>query len=370
MKDVDQLHYLIGLGLIEGVGPVLAKRLISFCGSPRDVFYEKSPLLAKVPGIGTVLAGAVSKSMHVLDRAAKEVEFIREHKIKALTYLDEAYPHRLRFCDDSPVVLFLQGETDLNAGRMINIVGTREPSEYGKKFTEKLVEDLAGYDLTIVSGMAYGIDITTHRSCLKNHIPTVGVMAHGMDMIYPASHSNIANKMLKQGGAILTEFLSETGPDKENFPKRNRIVAGMCDATIVIETGLKGGSMITARLANDYSRDVFALPGSPNNKKASGCNFLIKTHRAALFETAEDIARFMGWPSNQAKPAENQKSTSMDLDAEEQLVTRLLAEKGRLMVDNISLCLEQPVSKLSVTLLNLEFKGAIRALPGKVYELA
>lgn len=369
MHDPDQLQHLIGLGLMEGVGPVLTKRLVAYCGSPREVFAQKTSQLAKVPGIGTILAKIITQSSAVLEKAAREIKFCEQHKIRILTYQDEAYPQRLKFCEDSPPVLFLQGNTPLNASRMINIVGTREPSLYGKNFTEKLIEDLVYYDVTIVSGMAYGIDITTHKTCLKYDIPTIGVMAHGMDMIYPAAHSNIANKMVKNG-AIMTEFLSGTGPDKENFPKRNRIVAGLCDATIVIETGLKGGSMITARLANDYSRDVFALPGSPDNEKARGCNFMIKTQRAALFENAEDIAQLMGWKIEQHIAAEPQAKMLINLTDEEQLVTSLLAQKGKLMVDSISLNLNQPVSKISVTLLNLEFKGAVRSLPGKVYELA
>lgn len=374
MLDFDQLRHLIGLNLIEGVGPILAKRLVAYCGSPKEVFRQPVSQLSKIPGIGEIMAKVVSRSHHVLEKADEELQFCNQHRVAIITYLDETYPARLKFCDDSPTLLFLQGNTDLNAGRMVNVVGTREPSAYGKTFTEKLVEELAAFDLTIVSGMAYGIDITTHKACLQHKIPTIGVMAHGMDVIYPGAHSNVANKMVSGNGAILTEFMSGTGPDKENFPKRNRIVAGMCDATIVIETGVKGGSMITARLANDYSRDVFALPGSPFNEKSQGCNFLIKTNRAALFENASDIAQLMGWKTREKEdtcvPANIQTRLMVDLTDDEKLVTGLLAENGKLMVDKISLRLDQPVSKVSVTLLNLEFKGAVRSLPGKMYELA
>lgn len=368
MREFERLQYLIGLTLIEGVGHVLAKRLVAYCGSPQEVFNEKASRLTKVPGVGDFIARMVTNSSKVLEKAERELAFCEKHKIKVLGYFHEDYPHRLGNCEDGPAFLFVQGQANLNASRMINIVGTRNASAYGKNFTEKLVEDLAPYGVSVVSGMAFGIDITTHKTCLAQQVPTIGVVAHGMHKIYPAAHSHIANQMVNDKGAIITEFLSDAEPDKENFPRRNRIVAGMCDATIVIETGLKGGSMITARLANDYNRDVFALPGRPNEEKSKGCNFMIKSNRAALFESAEDIIQLMGWQQAQAaKPV--QISLPVNLTDEEKMIAGLLAQQGKLMLDKISLSLEQPVSRVSVTLLNLEFKGAIRALPGKVYEL-
>ena len=366
-RDFDKIQHIIGLTLIEGVGHVLAKRMIAYCGGPKEVFEEKANKLLLVPGVGDFVARMVVNSKKVLERAQKEIDFSLKNNISIYTYFDEEYPNRLKNCEDGPAFIFVKGVANLNSQRMINIIGTRDPTPYAKEFTEKLVKELQPFNLTIVSGMAYGIDITAHRSCLKNKIPTIGVVAHGLDRIYPQAHANTAIKMLEQG-AILSEFLTGNQPDKENFPKRNRVVAGMCDATIVIETGVKGGSMITARLANDYNRDVFALPGKPSDEKSAGCNFMIKTNRAALFESANDIAQTMNWelPTN-GKPL-TQTSMFIEYTEEEKQVTNVLA-KGKMMVDLISLELAQPVSKVSVTLLNLEFKGAVRSLPGKQYEL-
>jgi DNA processing protein len=366
--DFDKIQHIIGLTLIDGVGHVLAKRMIAYCGGPKEVFEEKANKLLLVPGVGDFVARMVVNSKKVLERAEKEIEFCLRNNISIYSYFDENYPNRLKNCEDGPAFIFVKGNTNLNAQRIVSIIGTRDPTPYAKEFTEKLVKELVPFDITIISGMAYGIDITAHRSCLKNKIPTIGVVAHGLDRIYPQAHTNTATKML-ENGAILSEFLTGNQPDKENFPKRNRVVAGMCDATIVIETGLKGGSMITARLANDYNRDVFAMPGKPNDEKSVGCNFMIKTNRAALFESANDIAQTMNWelPTN-GKPL-TQTSMFIELTEEEKQVTDVLASKGKMMVDLISLELAQPVSKVSVTLLNLEFKGAVRSLPGKQYEL-
>lgn len=366
--DFDKIQHIIGLTLIEGVGHVLAKRMIAYCGGPKEVFQEKANALLMVPGVGDFVARMVVNSKKVLERAQKEIDFSIKNNISIYCYFDEEYPNRLKNCEDGPSFIFVKGNVNLNVHRMINIIGTREPTPFAKEFTEKLVKDLLPYDLTIVSGMAYGIDIAAHRACLKNKIPTIGVVAHGLDRIYPQAHTTTATKML-ENGAILSEFLTGNQPDKENFPKRNRVVAGMCDATIVIETGVKGGSMITARLANDYNRDVFAMPGKPGVDKSAGCNFMIKTNRAHLFENATDIAQIMSWqlPTN-GKPL-TQTSMFIEYTEEEKLVTNILQSKGKMMVDLISLELAQPVSKVSVTLLNLEFKGAVRSLPGKQYEL-
>lgn len=366
-KDFDRIQYIIGLTLIEGVGPVLAKRMIAFCGGPKEVFNQTANKLIQVPGVGDFVARMVGKSKLVLERAEKEINFCLKHDIKPISYLEEEYPNRLLQCEDGPAYLFYRGNAALNTTRMLGIVGTRNPSEYGKEFTQTFVQELSGLGITIVSGMAYGIDITAHKTSLENQIPTLGVVAHGMDDIYPKQHASTAKKMLENGG-ILTEFLSGTGPDKENFPKRNRIVAGMCDATVVIETDIKGGSMITARLANDYNREVFALPGKPTDEKSKGCNWLIKTNRAALFESAQDLISIMGWENNSKKSSSKQISLFETLTDEEQKITSVLQSKGKIMIDVLSLELKQPVSEISVLLLNLEFKGLVRSLPGKMYE--
>lgn len=361
----DRNRHIIGLTLIEGVGHVLAKRMIAYCGGPEEVFKEKANKLQHVPGVGDFIARMVVNSKKVLERAEAELKFCMKSGVHVHTFLDDEFPVRLKNCEDAPAFIFARGNLNLNVQRMVNIIGTREPSQAGKEFTEKLVEDLKAYNLTIVSGMAYGIDITAHKACLKNGIPTIGVVAHGMDMIYPSSHENIARKMMENGG-IMSEFLTGSGPDRENFPKRNRVVAGMCDATIVIETGVKGGSMITARLANDYNRDVFALPGRNTDEKSKGCNFLIKSNRAALFESVNDIIEVMGW---EVKSSSVQTSLFIELTEEEKPIAELLKFKGRYLLDLISADLGIPVSKVSVILLNMEFKGVVRSLPGKVYEL-
>lgn len=368
--DFDQLQYTIGLTQMEGIGNILAKRLISYCGSAEAVFKEKKSALAEIPGIGIYGANNVFNSKHVLERAEEEVKFIDRYKINAYTYYDERYPQRLKYCEDGPVVVFCKGAMDLNAQRMVSIVGTRHPTEYGKNLCEKLVDDLLAFDVCVVSGMAYGIDIIAHRTCVKNDMATIGVLAHGLDRIYPGSHKSTAEKMLKQGG-LLTEFLSFTNPDRENFPKRNRIVAGMTDATIVIETGVKGGSMITANLANDYNRDVFAFPGQVHHEFSKGCNFLIRTNRAALMEGAEDLVKMMGWENTgKEKTAGVQQQLFIELDEDEKPIVEKLREKGHLQIDVLALETQLPVSKISIALLNLEFKGVVRSLPGKVYALS
>jgi len=362
----EDLKFAIGLTLIEGVGPVTAKKLIAYCGSAEAVFVEKKAKLVKIPDIGEYTARKVVKA-DVLDRAEKELIFIRKNKITPHFYLDDSYPQRLKYCEDGPLVLFSLGKMKMNENKIISIVGTRKPTEYGKSFCEKLVSDLAEQHVTVVSGLAYGIDICAHRACVQNNLPTIGVLAHGLDMIYPSAHRSTAKKMLENGG-LLTEFLSKTNPDKENFPKRNRIVAGMTDATLVIETSVKGGSVITANLANDYNRDVYALPGRAGDEYSAGCNFLIKSNRAALFESAEDIVKMMGWEKKDEKNKKQvQQKLFMDLDENEKIIVDFLKEKGDSQLDVIAMETESPVSKISSLLLTLEFKGIVRSMPGKKY---
>ncbi len=256
----DELQYQIGLTLMEGVGDVLAKNLIAYCGSAERIFKTSKTQLEKIPGIGSVIAGSVFKSKNVLERAEKEMRFIETNSVKPLFFTDKDYPQRLRNCYDSPVMLYYNGNSDLNAEKIVSVVGTRTPSAYGKLMTEKFIEELKGSGCLIVSGLAYGIDITAHKAAMDNGLDTIGVLAHGLDRVYPSVHTHYAEKMIEQGG-LLTEHLSETNPDRENFPKRNRIVAGMCDALVVIESKRGGGSLITATIANAYNKDVFAFPG-------------------------------------------------------------------------------------------------------------
>ena len=364
----EQLKYKIGITLIPHVGDVNAKSLISYCGGAEAVFKEKKGKLMKIPGIGSITAEAVCKQ-DVLERAEEEVKFIKKYKITPLFYLDEDYPKRLKHCSDSPVMLYYKGTADLNQQKIVSIVGTRSATNYGKKICENLIEELAPYKVLIASGLAYGIDICAHKAAIENGLSTVGVVAHGLDKIYPSAHRPTAEKMLKKGG-ILTDFISKTNPDKENFPKRNRIVAGMADATIVIESGKGGGSLITADIANSYNRDVFAFPGRTDDKYSEGCNHLIKTNRAALIQSAQDILYIMGWQeTKQKKNVKQQKELFIELGAEEKTIVDVLKDNTQLNIDELSYKANLPMSKISTLLLTLEFSGIVRSLPGKMYQL-
>ncbi len=367
MNTDDQLKYQIALTLLPGVGPVLAKNLVSYCGSVENIFKKKKANLEKIPGIGVERAAAIT-SHAVFDRAEKEVVFIRKHKITALFYTDQEYPLRLKNCDDAPPLLFFKGNGTMNAERMVAIVGTRNSTAYGKEITEELVADLAKYNAVIVSGLAYGIDINAHKACVKNNVPTIGVLAHGLDRIYPGEHKPTAEKMVKNGG-VLTEFISKTIPDRENFPSRNRIVAGMVDAVIIVESALKGGALITADIANGYNREVFAVPGRANSIYSQGCNEYIRLNRAALAENAEHIASLMNWNTPQKSKQQKQLNIFRELNPEEKVLVELLKEKGKTDIDTLMIQSGLPVHKVSTTLLNLEFDGLLKALPGKIFEL-
>ena len=367
MNADEELKYQIALTLLPGVGPVLAKSLVSYCGSVENIFKKKKANLERIPGIGEERANAIA-GHDTFERAEKEVEFIRKHKINMFFYTDNDYPLRLKNCDDAPALLFFKGVCDLNAGRMAAIVGTRNATEYGQEITEQLVEGLSKYGVVVVSGLAYGIDILAHRACLKNNVPTVGVLAHGLDRIYPGVHKSTAEKMVKNGG-VLTEFPSKTNPDRENFPSRNRIVAGMVDAVIVVESALKGGALITADIANGYNREVFAVPGVANAPYSQGCNDYIRLNKAALAENAEHIAELMNWNTPGKPKQEKQLNIFRELNPEEKVLVDLLKEKGKVDIDTLMVRSGLPVHKVSSTLLNLEFDGLLKALPGKVFEL-
>jgi DNA processing protein len=362
-----ELIYQIALTLVDGVGPVLAKNLISYCGSASEVFRAKKSTLLKIPDIGQKTANALI-DFKDFKRAEHEIKFIEKHQIKAHFYADSNYPYRLKSTHDCPVVLYQLGNTNLNSEKIIGIVGTRNPSEYGKYFCEQLLEDLASSGATIISGMAYGIDIHAHKSAIKNNLPTLGVMAHGLDRIYPSDHKKYAKAMIENKGGFLTEFLSKTSPDRENFPKRNRIVAGLCDAIIVIETAKKGGSMITAELAWQYDRILMALPGKSTDDKSAGCNYLIKTNRAELIENSEDVIKSLGWDTS-TKKRPIQKSLPLDLSQTELVVWNLLKEKSLIEIDEIISISKLGSSEVALILLDFEFKGWIKTLPGKRYQL-
>lgn len=359
----------IALSCLPGIGPVLARNLISYCGSPEEVFKVNETRLRKVPGIGPKMVEVI-RNHSVFDRAEKEVSFIEKYKINALFITDEKYPKRLKNCCDAPVMLYFKGNANLDSEKVISIVGTRKSTDYGKDICRELLAGLKIHEPLIISGLAYGIDFLSHKEALKNSLATVGIMAHGLDRIYPAQHRSLAEKMIADGG-LLTEFISGTVPDRENFPKRNRIIAGLADVTIVVEANIKGGALITAELANSYNRDVFAYPGRVNDEYSSGCNHLIKTNRANLITKLADLEYILGWMKSSVKPPANQQLIlPMDLSDDENLIANVLMKKGDVMVDDLALMTGFPQSKLAVHILGMEMKGIIVGMPGKVYKLA
>jgi DNA processing protein len=292
-QEDEKLKFEIALTLIPGVGSVIAKNLVSYCGSPEAVFKSKESLLLKIPEVGKVVASQIINHS-VFESAEKEVSAVRKKKIETVFYTEKNYPARLKNCIDAPVMLFYKGDIDFNPKKTIAIVGTRNATDYGKNFCETFISDLQKHNVQIVSGLAYGIDICAHKAALKNNLSTVAVLAHGLDRIYPSVHKSTTEKMLDNGG-IVSEFITGTNPDRENFPKRNRIVAGMCDAVIVVEASLKGGALITADIASSYNRDVFALPGRIQDEYSQGCNSYIKINKAAMIESATDLEYQLGW---------------------------------------------------------------------------
>jgi DNA processing protein len=365
------LKYKIGIEMIPKVGSINAKKLIAYCGGVEAVFKQSKKALLKIPGIGEFLAKEIV-DQKILGIAEKEVEFIEKFGIKSLFYLDAEYPERLRQCDDCPIVLFIKGnaEIDFNREKYISIVGTRKATDYGKKTCEDIIIGLAhkGYKPIIVSGLAYGIDIIAHKAALKNNLQTIAVLGHGLDIIYPISHRNVA-KDIVETGALITDFPSKTKFDRNNFIKRNRIIAGLSDATIVVESGSEGGALITADLANSYNREVFAVPGNVGSKYSEGCNQLIKTNKAALVETSDDIEYFLGWEPIDIKKQPKQIILFSQLTEDEQKIVEYLKGVDQESIDMISVKVQIPVSKVSSLLLNLEFAGIVRCKPGKSFSL-
>ncbi len=368
MDSPDNLAYKIAISLIPGIGAITARNLIAYVGSVEGVFQEKEKNLLKIPGVGEVNAQRVVRQ-DVLDRARREVEFILKNKITTYFYLDDNYPARLKNCSDAPIILFYKGNANLNERRIISVVGTRNATAYGKELCDELISNISqrNYPLLVVSGLAYGIDVHAHKACLKYDIPTVGVFAHGLDTIYPALHAPIAAKMLEKGG-LITDFISNTKIDRQNFLRRNRIIAGLADATIIVESAEKGGALVTADIANSYNRDVFAFPGRSNDPFSKGCNKLIKLNEAVLIENLADIEKAMNWDVKAPSARIVQTSLFVELSPEEQKLIDLL-KGGDRFVDEITIETQLPMSKVSATLLGLEFKGMVISLPGKMYRL-
>lgn len=367
MFQTDQLPYHIALSLIPGIGCINAKKLIAYMGSVQAIFEARESQLQKVPGIGSILARNIVEHRDP-ERGLKELEFLDKYKIKTTCYWDSDYPARLKNCIDAPLVLFSKGNGNWDSEKIVAIVGTRNATDYGKKVCDELVAGMAergGY--TVISGLAYGIDSAAHKACLQHGVPTWGILAHGLDMIYPALHRSLAEKMLKHGG-IITDFLSETKLDRNNFLRRNRIIAGLADATIVVESATKGGALVTADIAGSYNRDVFAIPGRNSDQFSQGCNELIQQNKACLIQSLNDLEFFMGWEKSEKKAGHVQKQLFVALTEEEQQIMESLSNDP-VYIDQLCQSVKMPMGKVSSLLLNLEFNGLVLSLPGKMYRL-
>ncbi|MBM3440526.1 MAG: DNA-protecting protein DprA [Bacteroidetes bacterium] len=361
------LIFQLALTRIPLIGPVQARILSDQFETAEDIFKAKRSLLEKIEGIGTVRADKI-RSFCDFKPCEQEIAFIEKHGIQPLFLKNTAYPQRLLNCFDPPTLLFYKGNADLNASKMIAIIGTRNCSDYGKQFVQTVSETLAQQGATVVSGLALGIDAAAHKSALKNNIPTIGVLAHAMDKIYPYTHKSLAQEMLSNNGGLLTEYPSGFGPERHHFPTRNRIVAGICDAVIVVETGLKGGSMITAEMAFSYNRDIFALPGRSTDTKSIGCNHLIKYQKALMITSGQDLVRMMNWDIQ--KPAAHvQRKLFVTLSEEEQKITEALEGKEQMHIDELYRSSGLSSSMAAAAILNLELQGIVASLPGKCYRL-
>jgi len=363
------LKYQIALSLFPRIGAVSARRLVAYLGSVNAIFESTKKELKLIPGIGpSLIKTLIDQRDAVLQEAEKELAFIQKYQLKTFFYLDKDYPRRLAQCEDAPVILYLKGKVDLNSTRIISVVGTRNATENGRQLATNLVSGLKdnGMDVLVVSGLAYGIDVAAHKAALKVGLPTLGVVGHGLDKMYPANHASIAKEMVANNGGLLTDFPSESKIDPGNFLRRNRIVAGLADCTIVVESAVKGGALVTADIANSYNRDVFAFPGRATDQYSAGCNQLIKNNKAALIENSADLIAFMGWESNQ-KPV--QPPLFLELNADEKLIVEALKQNEIITTDFIARGTQLPVQKINTILLDLEFKGVVKSLPGNRFKL-
>ncbi|MCX7987760.1 MAG: DNA-processing protein DprA [Bacteroidales bacterium] len=359
--------YAIALSMIEGIGSINAKKLIAYTGGIEEVFREKKKNLVKIPGISENIADKILR-VETLSNAEKELLYIEKHGIRALLYLDDEYPLRLKQCADSPIIIYIKGNASLHQEKIISIVGTRSATDYGKTCCELIMQQLKDreHKVLIVSGLAYGIDIAAHKTALKHGFETAAVLGHGLNTIYPALHAQYARE-IAHNGLLITEYHSQTKPDRALFIRRNRIIAGLSDATLVIESAEKGGALITAELANSYNREVFAIPGRITDNFSNGCNRLIAENKAHILNSVEDLENVLGWKkTDQPKYIQTQLFT--DLSEEENVILSIIRNNEEVLIDVISLESGIPIHKVSAALLNLEFAGLVKSLPGKRYK--
>ncbi|WP_250433694.1 DNA-processing protein DprA [Hanstruepera flava] len=363
----NQLLSILALQHIPNIGDITAKKLINHCGSAEAIFKEKKQNLLKIDGIGSVVMRDVFNKQH-FTAAEEELRFIKENNIAYLYFTDSNYPERLKHCIDSPILLFQTGNINLKNKRIISIVGTRKITSSGVDFCKRLVEELAVFNPVIVSGFAYGTDITAQKAALKHNLQTIGCLAHGLNQIYPKTHKKYVADIEKHGG-FFTDFWSSDPFDRNNFLKRNRIIAGLSEATIVIESAEKGGSLVTADIANSYNRDVFAVPGRTTDTQSVGCNNLIKFQKAHLLSNSVDIPYMLNWELETKEKPTIQKQLFVELIDEEKIIYNYLKTEEKQQLDIIALDCNMPIFKVASVLLNLELKGVVRPLPGKYFEV-
>ncbi|WP_242158138.1 DNA-processing protein DprA [Aestuariivivens sediminis] len=367
MSD-SELHYILALQHVSNIGDIIAKRLIAYCGSAEAVLKEKRQNLLKISGIGETTISDLYKVKHLIE-AEKELIFIKDHHIKTSYFEEDHYPYRLKHCIDAPILLFQTGTINLMNQPIISIVGTRKITTNGIAFCEDLINTIKPYNPVIVSGFAYGTDITAHKAAIKNGLQTIGCLAHGFNQIYPKAHKKYVYEVEKHGG-FYTDFWSTATFDRNNFLKRNRIIAGLSEATIVIESAEKGGSLVTADIANSYNRDVFAVPGRTSDLQSVGCNNLIKFHKAHMLTTPLDLPYMLSWKLEEDTKRSVQKQLFVELDETEEVIYNYLKTEEKQQLDRIALDCKLPIFKVSSTLLNMELKGVVRPLPGKLFEVA
>ncbi|ARV07301.1 DNA protecting protein DprA [Polaribacter sp. SA4-10] len=365
MKE-EKLIAILRLQKSKAIGCIIAKKLIAATGSVEQIFKESPGKLQKINGIGQHVTNHLFDKVNI-KLAEQELDYINKNKIGYSYFLEEEYPINLQHCIDSPILFFKDGNIDFNNPRIISVVGTRNMSSYGSHFCNKLIDDLAEYNPIIVSGFAYGVDICAHKAAIKNKLQTIAVLAHGFEEIYPKVHKKYINQVNENGG-FLTEFWHDETPLRENFLKRNRIVAGISKATIIIESAEKGGSLVTADIANSYDKDVFALPGRATDLFSKGCNSLIKNNKAFLLNSSTDIIKMLNWDIVE-KPKEIQRQLFVELNENEQKIYNFLHQKGKQVLDLISIECTIPIYQLSSILLQMELKGVLKPLPGKLFEL-
>lgn len=365
MKE-EELKALLALQKTKGIGDIIAKRLINHCGSAQKVLEEKKAVLEKIDGIGTFITSQLNDST-VMKAADKEMNYILTNNVSVIDFQSCDYPFNLKHCVDGPILLFKDGNIAIEKQKTISIVGTRNMTAYGRDFIRQLIEAIAVFNPIIVSGFAYGVDIEAHKSAIHNNLQTIGVLAHGLETIYPKSHKKYVHQVNEKGG-FYTEFWHDEMPLRENFLKRNRIVAGISQTTVIIESAERGGSLVTAEIANSYSRDVFAVPGRTTDLYSKGCNMLIHKNQAAILNSFDDLIHALQWEFEEKPLQIIQKQLFVDLTKEEHRVYDLLNLEGKKHLDTLAVQLQMPIYQLLTLLFDLEMKGLVRPLQGKIFE--